>query len=268
VLFAVAALLGCGNGDPATAVQLVLTPAAEVSTPAEILAELDRLEVVVDAPGGLGGVVAEGPLPGGGTAVDWDADGQLEARFAGPPLGDALPVLEIGLSQNVGRDLRFRVLGYPEGATRVVGAGGAEARISSGEVRRVGVPFSLAPWARPPRVLLMLPAQGVEAPSLLAEVNAVLSTTVGAESLDGHIRLFDPLGQPVAIAASLVADDRLCRATDRQGRLPRGDRPGPGQHRGPSPGPGPRHPGGAGLCQQLLLQGGRGRGSRSLRDVS
>ena len=198
-----AALGGCGNGDAATAVQLVLTPDADSSSPAEMLAEIARLEVIVDAPGGLGGVDAEGPLPGEGTALDWDDDGQLEVRFAGPPLGDALPVLEIGLSANADRDLRFRVLGYPQSATRVVGAGGAEARVAPGEVRRVGVPFSLAPWARPPRVLLVLPAQGVKAPAVLAEVNAVLSTTVRPESLPGNVRLLDPLGRSLRIAPSV-----------------------------------------------------------------
>jgi hypothetical protein len=170
----------CGSEMKST-VQLVLTPDPAVSSVDALLKQMDRIDVVVDAADGLHGVTTAGSLPGGGTAVDWDGDGVLEARFEGPPLGrDALPVLELGVNENVDCPLTFRVFGLPPGDSELdhaAGEGGASASVSSGEIRRVGAPFNLTPRARPPRVLLVIPPEGAEVRANLLSIAAVLSVS-------------------------------------------------------------------------------------------
>src|SRR5512139_1903007 len=82
-----AVCLACSEAT--TSVNLVLTTNPDLCSPAEVLAQVATVEVVVDAPGGLEGVTAPGPQPGGGTAVDFDGDGALEVVFTAPPLEGA-----------------------------------------------------------------------------------------------------------------------------------------------------------------------------------
>jgi len=195
----------CGDGGR-TAAQLVLTPDPTVAPLGVLLKQVRRIDVIVDARDGLLGVSLPGPLAGGGTAVDWDGDGVLEVRFEGPSPGSELPVLEIGVGANAGRDLAFRIFGFSStGETaldRATGEGGASVVVAAGEVRRVGAPFNLTPRARPPRVLMALPADGATLPSL-ASVTAVLSTTVKAETLAGHVELLDPEGKTVPVTTTV-----------------------------------------------------------------
>lgn len=197
------ALPGCSEG-PRTAVQLVLTPNPEISTAEELLAAVARVSLTVDAAEGLAGVSAAGPLEDGGTAVDVDGDGVLEARFDGPPLdGARLPVLEVGLARNADRELAFRVLGLSAGG-ETVAEGGAAARCPAGQVRKVGTPFNIAPRARPPRVLLVQPADGAQlVPLALISALVVFSTTIDEGSLDGQVRLLDPDGREVPLTLTL-----------------------------------------------------------------
>jgi hypothetical protein len=201
-------LLGLACSATTTSVDLVLTTNPELCSTAEVLAEVTTVVVVVDAPGGLGGVTGAGPLPGGGTAVDFDGDGELEAVFTAPPLGgSALPILEVGLEHNAGRDLVYRVLGYPAGAAlepaNAVALGGVTASCAPGETRRVGTPFNLRAIARPPKVVLVLPPDGTEnVPFNLTAVTVMFSTTVAPASLDGAVRLLGPDGLDRAVTLS------------------------------------------------------------------
>jgi hypothetical protein len=198
------AFAACGDGSR-TAVQLVLTPDPTVSPLSELLQQVDRVQVIVDGKDGVAGVTAAGPQPGGGTALDSDGDGVLEVML-GLQLSvqSSLPVLEIGLEANAGRALDFRILGVAKdgdplaGPEQAVAAGGVSARVPRGEVHQVGTPFNLTPRARPPRVLLVLPADGAEAPYTLRSFIAVLSTTVREQSLAGNVSLIDEsLSEPV-----------------------------------------------------------------------
>jgi hypothetical protein len=147
-------------------------------------------------------VVAEGPLPDGGTALDFDDDGALEARFDGPPLdGTRLPVLEIGLERNAGRELSFRVLGYgADPANDAVAEGGAAAHCPAGQVHKVGTPFNITPRARPPRVLLVQPADGAQlVPAALISALVLFSTTIDEGSLVGNVQLRDPAGHAIPL---------------------------------------------------------------------
>lgn len=186
-----------GCGDPA-AIQLVLTPSPELNDIPTLLARLSRVAVVADAAGGLNGVEDTGERPGGGEAVDWDDDGILEVTFESPVLaGDELPVLEIGVGQNTGRELFFTVLGFADEAAHTaeeaVAFGGASALCPPGEMQTVGLPFNLRAGYRSPKVVMVLPADGSEGvPQSLVAVTVVFSTTVQETSLAGRVALWDP----------------------------------------------------------------------------
>ncbi|HEY3356458.1 MAG TPA: hypothetical protein VGQ83_24620 [Polyangia bacterium] len=200
-------LAGCAA--PTTAVQLVLTTTPDLCTPADLLAQVATVAVVVAAPGGLAGVTAPGPTEGGGTAADLDGDGVLEVLFQAPPLGGPeLPILELGLAHNAGRELTFRVLGFPAGAdldpARAVAIGGVTATVAPGEVRRVGTPFNLRAAARPPKVVLALPPDGAaDVPQNLRAVTVMLSTVVDAASAAAATRVLAPDGHALTLTTAL-----------------------------------------------------------------
>ncbi|MBI5478215.1 MAG: hypothetical protein HY906_05125 [Deltaproteobacteria bacterium] len=194
--------------DATTSVNLVLTTNPDLCSAAEVLDQVATVVVVVDAPGGLQGVSVPGPTRGGGTAVDFDGDGELEVLFQAPLQGPALPILEVGLSHNADRELSYRVLGFPAGVAtepeNAIALGGVQASCPAGEVRKVGTPFNLRAVARPPKVILVLPPDGAtEVPPNLRSVTVVFSTTVTAASLAGAVRLVGPDGADRAITSAL-----------------------------------------------------------------
>lgn len=208
VLLLAAGLLAAGCQDRSkTAVQLVLTPDPAVAPLATVLRLVRRIDVIVDAEAGLHGVTRPGPLEGGGTAIDWDGDGVLEVRFDGPAPGSDFPVLEIGIGENAGRELSFRIFGFsaPEepDLERAAAQGGVSAAIASGEVVQIGAPFNLTPRARPPQVLMILPQDGARIPGNLGYFTAVLSTTVKPETLAGHLHFVTPGGGRVPTTATI-----------------------------------------------------------------
>lgn len=204
-------LHGCGDDSPKTAAQLVLTTDPEVCSRADLLAQVAALQVIVDADqGGLQGVDRPGAREGGGTAVDWDGDGKLEVIFkldyASLPDGE-LPVLEIGLEGNTDRKLEFRVLGFRTSADskpdQAVAMGGVSASCPQGDLCQIGIPFNLRSSARPPRVVVVLPADGAVVPTNLVAVSVMFSTLVEEKTLQGNVSIVDPDGSPVAATLSL-----------------------------------------------------------------
>ena len=208
LLLALALLLPCGGcHEPGTAVQLVLAPDSETASEAELLRWISRLQVVVDAAGGLSGLGEPGRLDGG-TASDWDDDGELEAVFDPVALaGEALPVLEIGLEHNADRLLQYRAYGYgadaPVVPDQAAAMGGASASCPAGEVRKVGVPFNLRSWVLPPRVVLALPADGTVVPAALVSVTLIFSATIDEASVTENVGIKGPDGNPVKLAPQL-----------------------------------------------------------------
>jgi hypothetical protein len=208
VLLLAAGLLAPGCQDRAkTAAQLVLTPDPALAPVATVLKLVRRIDVIVDANQGLHGVTSPGPLQGGGTAVDWDGDGVLEVRFEGPAPESDFPVLEIGIGENSGRELSFRIFGFstPEepDLERAAAQGGISATIASGQVVQLGAPFNLTPRARPPQVLMILPEDGARIPGNLGHFTAVLSTTVKPETLAGNLRFVTPGGVRLPTTATV-----------------------------------------------------------------
>jgi hypothetical protein len=186
----------------------VLAPDSETSSEAELLKWVSRLQVVVDAEGGLSGLGEPGRLDGGGAASDWDGDGELEVVFDPLSLtGETLPVLEIGLEDNAGRPLRYRAYGYGEDAPvkpeQAAAIGGASATCPAGEVRKVGVPFNLRSWVLPPRVVLALPADGAVVPAALVSVTLIFSATIDEATLTGNVTIDGPDGSALQLAPRL-----------------------------------------------------------------
>jgi hypothetical protein len=193
---------------PTATVQLVLSTTPDLCRTEDLLAQVATVTVVVSALGGLAGVSAPGPTAGGGTAVDFDGDGVLEVVFQTPLAGPELPILELGLPHNAGRDLTFRVLGFGAGVApapqSAVAVGGVSARVAAGEVRKVGTPFNLLAAARPPRVVLCLPPDGTPAvPLNLAAITLMFSTTVDEATAVAAARVVAPDGQTLPTVATL-----------------------------------------------------------------
>jgi hypothetical protein len=190
-------LLGLASGgcNSPEAIQIVLTPDPALTPLETLLARLDSVQVAVDAEGGLAGVHQAGARADGSTAVDLDGDGELEVLFSAPVGADELPILEIGLSENAGRELDFQVYGFESASSgdpaEAVALGGVRASCPPGEQVKVGAPFNLRSWARPPQVVLVLPSDGGHASELLS-VTVLLSTTVDPDSAVEQSRVLDP----------------------------------------------------------------------------
>lgn len=165
-LAAAALVLACSGSS----IELTLAPT--LSSAAEVAGRVEVIEVVVSSPDGLAGVTQAGPRAAGGRAFDWNGDGVLEVVFSVPHHhGADLPVLEIGLNDNRGRSLEFRVLGFS--SSDVTGppvAFGGTALAAGSTSTKLGVPFDLRAEARPPQVVLALPADGSKVPLNLAAV--------------------------------------------------------------------------------------------------
>ncbi len=201
------ASVGC---TPSEAIQIVLTPDPSVTPLETLLVRLDTIQVAVDAEGGLVGVDQAGAREDGSTAVDLDGDGELEVLFTAQVGGDELPILEIGLAENSGRELDFLIYGFEESSslepTEALALGGVAATCPSGDVVKVGAPFNLRSWARPPQVVLVLPPDGGVAEELLS-VSVLLSTTVDEASAVANSQVLDPDG--VAVPGELAVEDAL-----------------------------------------------------------
>ncbi len=190
--------------EPTAGIQLVLTPDPALGSIEEVLSQVETIQVVVDAEGGLKGVEGPGLLEGGGTAEDWDDDGVLEVRFETTALNtERLPILEIGLTDNSGKELSFIILGFPPGGDlereQAAAAGAVSASCPAGESHKVGIPFNLKASHRPPRVVLVLPPDGTSEPLFdLGSVAVVLSTTVDEKSAAEHFKVITSGGDIVA----------------------------------------------------------------------
>ncbi|MBN2358497.1 MAG: hypothetical protein JXR83_03530 [Deltaproteobacteria bacterium] len=202
------ALLGAACPLFPTALQLVLTPNPELNAVGDLLGQVERVQVIVEAPAAGGWQDLSGE-DGDGERADWDGDGENEVSFVSPAIaGSALPVLEIGVGRYAGQALELRVYGLPKEAAadpdQAVALGGASATCASGQVQRVAVPFNLKAAARPPRVAEVFPFAGAtNIPYNLYAVTVVFSTALDHQTVPGAILLSDSQASPVAFHAEL-----------------------------------------------------------------
>lgn len=199
------ALSACGP-RPTASVQLVLTPDPSITSAARMAAVVRRLVVVVRSAQGLQGITAPGRLPDGGEARDVDGDGLLEAVLPGPAIvGNELPILQVDLRDNIGRELQYRAYGFASveetDLEAAVAFGGASVSCPEGQVCKKGLPFNLKAAARPPRVILAMPADGTrDVPRDIVAVSAILSTTAEPDSVRAHSRVVGPDGSVASVA--------------------------------------------------------------------
>lgn len=200
----------CACGADTSAIKLVLTPEPLVNSLNDVATYARTLEVIVDAADGLDGVTSAGPTSGGGNALDLDHDGLLEVSFVSVnPEPESLPVLELGLSSNLGRSLAFSVYGYPNEATHVAAEAWAFGIVTAvgvqSETRAVGLPFNLRATARAPQVVMMVPADGeIAVPTNLAYITVVFSTQIAAASLAEQLQLVGDQSGLVSTRAELT----------------------------------------------------------------
>ena len=202
--------LSCDADEPTTKVQLILAPDPERNSPEQVALQVGRIEVVVDGPGGLGGVTKTGATAGGATAEDRDEDGQLEAVFLSPALDrQVLPVLEVGLVDNVGRALEYGLVGYAgpgmPAAEGVVALGVASTTCTRGDLCKLGVPFNLLARARAPKVVMSVPPDGTKhIPPDMPYLTVVFSTTVDPNTVTGNVTMKGVRGHEPSTAVEML----------------------------------------------------------------
>ncbi len=192
--------------DPSGSLRLVLGADPTLNSPQEITTAVSKLALIVDSPTGLLGVTKPGKRSSGGTALDIDDDGVLEVLFV-TAVDNDLPVLELDLEANAGRELDIKALGLgSDDAVSLDAAralGGATVSAPVGKVTEIGVPFNLRSFYRAPRVVLSYPPDGGSLPVSVTSLTVVFSTPIDASSLANHVLLHCSGQGDVATTATL-----------------------------------------------------------------
>jgi len=186
-------LAGCGD-DPQTAIRLRLTANPELNSEPQVVAALDRIEIVFDSPDGFGNIPAGGGKVGPLTARDVDSDGVQELVLDEPAAGEGFPLLRLLPGHNLVRDFSIRAVGFS--GSRAAAVGGATAvSFTEGESLDVSVPLDLCDGFLPPRVLYTVPGAGEaldeDAAARLGEIRVYFSREVDPGSLSGNLRVID-----------------------------------------------------------------------------
>jgi hypothetical protein len=150
-------LAGCGSTEspgPGGAV-IALTPDTTRNTPQQVLGQLARVELMIDARGGFKNLSVEVE---GFSVVDADGDSEDELLLAIEPPGDRLPEVFLAPGSNRDTEIAIRARGLDEKG-RVAAYGGVEAQQLFFErtVDRVEVPFNLSRSHLPPRIIAVAP---------------------------------------------------------------------------------------------------------------
>ena len=122
----------CGCSDVETALQLRLTSDATLNTEQQVLAGVDTLVLVLDAPAGFSGAGSAGQTHGELTASDPDNDGQLELVLQ-RDLHGAMPLLRLLPGSNADVSFKITARGQQRNQTTAVG-GVAAAAFTVGQV--------------------------------------------------------------------------------------------------------------------------------------
>ena len=226
-------LAGCSS-DP-TALRLRLQADPKLNTEAQLLAQLDTLELVLDSSTGFAGASVAGGA-GGFEARDVDGDGVLELVVSRAVRG-ALPRLQLEPGSNAGRGFALRARGLAAGAVVAVG-GVAATGFEAGVTVEVAVPFNLRSHLRPLRVVSTTPA-GASLQVPFSAVSVELSQAIDAASVkDGLSLLYAGTSGESAVVQEWKLSTRTVKewGIDEQrgvaaAVLPPGCTPSPGTYR-------------------------------------
>jgi len=147
----------CADPQTTGGAVIALSPDPNRNTADQIAAELERVEILLDATqGGFNGL---GDPPAGFRAIDPDGDGQPELMVTMEVGADgALPELLLEPGSNHDTPIAVRARGL-DAQGRVAAYGGAAARalFESDQQPRILVPFNLSPSHLPPRIVAVVP---------------------------------------------------------------------------------------------------------------
>jgi hypothetical protein len=138
------ALAACGDGDPDTALHLRLVPSPQ-TTEAQLLSQLDTVEIVLDAVGGFSNLPSGASQVGAFSAADVDGDGVTELIWS-RSLGSSLPDLWLTPGKNGDKLLEVAAYGRAKGQILVT-AKASKIGFTPGTIREVDL--SLTPVTPP-----------------------------------------------------------------------------------------------------------------------
>lgn len=183
-----ALLAACATDE--TALKVHLVGDQQLNTTEQILAVVQTLELILDAPTGFSGVSGAGDVSPELTAADKDADGVLELVIRRTVRGrSALPLLRLLPGSNLGRSFKLGAQGLA--GEQIAALGGlAAVSFDGGQSLDLLVPFNLRAAFRAPRVLVTLPRDGqADVPSTLNQIFVEFSKEIAPDTLEGNLQV-------------------------------------------------------------------------------
>jgi hypothetical protein len=186
---AAALLASSCSGEP-TSLRLRISADSSLDTEGQVLAAIDRLELVLDARGGFAGVTGAGAAAGAFVAEDVDSDSELELVLDRDTAGlDTFPAYRLLPGSNAATRFSATAKGTSRSEVAAVGAA-ASLRFVDGESPEVQIPLNLRAKYRAPQVILTLPQNGQSSvPGALSQIYVLFSKAILSSSLAGNLRV-------------------------------------------------------------------------------
>lgn len=203
-------LLGQGCEGEETSLQIRFLADPTLNTEQQILAMVDTLDLILDAPGGFVGVAATGQSFGVLDAWDVDNDKVAELMLR-RSLGGAgeLPLFRLLPGSNMDRGFKITARGWRGKEIAAIG-GVASSRFEAGAHKDLDVPFNLRAAFRPPRVVIALPHDGQTVPSALSQVYVEFSKRVQVQ--ENQLRLvYESSGHDISVPGAWQMEQNTVR---------------------------------------------------------
>jgi len=193
-IFALTAATACTQDDTSIQIRFLVDPT--LNTEQQVLLQVDRLELVLDAPQGFAGVTSAGQSFPPFTAVNTDQDSALELVVQKDVASDSsLPLVRLLPGSNL--DCTFSITARGWKGTQVTALGGAASvRFRQGSHEDLPVPFNLRAGFRAPRVVISQPHDGQQdVPAALGQVYLAFSRPVTVDPQSSQLSVvYDAAG--------------------------------------------------------------------------
>jgi hypothetical protein len=192
----------CACGE--SALDVTLVPDPQLNSVDELVARVDRMELVVDS-------VDSALYPPGSERVgenfeikDHDGDPSDLELVSSIDIVDRLPTILVNRGTIPDARIEFTLRGF-DSAGGIVATGGMSGAEFRDEIVPVALPFDLVPSARPLRVAEVIPDETVMAPHCqVSMIVVIFSREVDRDSVlaAGAVRIFPGTVQTVSVSAS------------------------------------------------------------------